>query len=443
MVADNALATHDARIGWLIDGNPSTPHVAAMLQNTGKQIVLTLPIKSFDPGDPYARWFGRGVNFGDDPTRTKFLYKPPRVLMFQDERGVVVLVGCQSIGMSSNLSVGAGRIIPNFAVMGGRNLNYERINGLRTEIPGLALWTGIKSVKTSHITDKTNRVQRVDVKLDSPPSVGLSHAMNLTLCPSWRTSYPDKVGTFAAHDVVQLQTERRRAASWEQHLDGHSGLRELLVVSAWHPFGFSRLWVRRDDDPETVLSGDPIGPRWAEAITFRLPEHADWARDPRFLFTFEDIGTAGVRRWLKLRRRYMRAIQPLIAVADRPDAFWATRMVQSGIALEALGYQLAVDSGQSPNTQVSYRTALDRLLDDLEYNPISDVEDWKDRSTACYMGVKHADRSLPDSLVLANTLRENLLLIRLWIAGRLGAKSATLRTRLRLDPHSAEYVVVE
>jgi hypothetical protein len=169
----------------------------------------------------------------------------------------------------------------------------------------------------------------------------------------------------------------------------------------------------------------------------------DWARDPRFLFTFEDIGTAGVRRWLQLRKRYMRAIQPLIAIADRTDAFWATRMVQSGIALEALGYQLAVDSGQNPNTQVSYRTALDHLLDDLEYNPISDVEDWKDRSTACYMGVKHADRSLPDSLVLANTLRENLLLIRLWIAGRLGAKSATLRTRFRLDPHSDEYVVSE
>lgn len=414
-----------------------------MLQNTGKRIVLTLPIKRLDREDPYFRWFGRGINFGDDPSRTKFSYKPPSVLLFQDERGDVVLVGCQPVGMSSNLAVGAGRIVPNFAVMGGQSLKYERINGLRAEIPGLAQWTRIKSVQTTPTTDKDGRVQRVDVKLDSPPAIRLSRSMNLTLLPSWRTSYPDKVGTFAAHDVVQLQTEKRRVTSWEEHLDGHLGLRDLLVVSAWHPFGFSRLWAHRDDDPETVLSGDLIGPRWAEAITYRLRQHVDWVKDPRFLFTFDDVGTAGVHRWLKLRRQYIRAIQPLIAIADRKDAFWETRMVQSGIALEALGYQLAVDSGRNPSKKVTYKTALDHLLDDLVYNPISDVEDWKGRSTACYMGVKHADRSLPDSLVLANTLRENLLLLRLWIAGRLGVGSATLQARLRLDPHSNEYVVFE
>ena len=41
--------------------------------------------------DPYMRWFGRGIHFGDDPDRTKFSYRPPRVLIFRDYHGTVVL----------------------------------------------------------------------------------------------------------------------------------------------------------------------------------------------------------------------------------------------------------------------------------------------------------------------------------------------------------------
>ena len=48
---------------------------------------------------------------------------------------------------------GWGRIVPNFAVLGGRNPRYESVNGLRSEIPGLAEWAGLTSVEYASTTD--------------------------------------------------------------------------------------------------------------------------------------------------------------------------------------------------------------------------------------------------------------------------------------------------
>lgn len=445
-MAENVLVEGKPRLGWFIEGNPVTPEIAVMLQDTGGQIVLTVPTKGMGGRrDPYDRWFMTGARFGDDPDRTKYSYEPPRVVMFVDNDGPVVLVGCRAIGGRSSLGAGLGLIVPNFAVLGGTSLAYDKINGMRSELPSLALWSGQRSVHTNSETDAEGRVQKVDVSLDSPPQIPLARAMNLTLRPTWRTSYPDNIGTFAAHDVVQLVTTSKRARPWEDHLEGHAALRELLVLAAWRDFGFLRLAVNREDDPERVLSGDAVGPRWAEVVTHLLRKHEAWTRDPRFLFTFDDIGPAGVRRWLRLRSQFARAMQPLVATADQKDAFWETRMVQSGIALEALGYQIELDHGGSSldkKGQLTYMKALEAILNDMDYVPLDDVADWKQRSRDCYMSVKHPDSGLPDSLALTNTLRENLLVLRVWLASRLGCSKATLKSRIDLDPLSSEYVIL-
>lgn len=344
------------------------------------------------------------------------------------------------------MGAGLGLIVPNFAVLGGTNLRYDKINGMRSELPGLALWSRLRSVHTKSQTDAKGRVQKVDVSLDSPAAISLAHAMNLTLRPTWRTSYPDNLGTFAAYDVVELETTTKRPRSWEDHLKEHIAMRELLVLAGWRDFGFLRLSVNREDDPERAMSGNPIDSRWAEVVTHRLRKHEAWARDPRFLFTFNDIGAAGVRRWLRTRSRFARAIQPLVAIADQRDAFWETRMAQSGIALEALGYQIDVDHGGSnldSRGQLTYKNALEVVHGDMNTFPLDDVDGWKQRSHDCYMSVKHPDREPPDSLVLANTLRQNLLVLRVWLSSRLGCPKSILDRAIERDPLSSEYVMID
>lgn len=144
-MANNTLDEGQPRIGWMIDGNPDTPHIAVMLELTSEQIVLTVPTRGmFGHDDPYGRWFSHGIEVVSDgevlePT------EPPRVLKFYDFRGVVMLVGCRTAGWNSSMGAGAGRIVANYAVLGDHDLALERINGVRTEMPALAAWTRLSS----------------------------------------------------------------------------------------------------------------------------------------------------------------------------------------------------------------------------------------------------------------------------------------------------------
>lgn len=441
-MADNRLSADQPRMGWMIDGDPATPEVAVMLRDTGERLELTVPTGGMFGRGPYERWFMAGVQFGDDPDRSRYSYRPPGVLLFHDSQGSVALVGCRSTGMTSGLGAGTGRVVANFAVLGATNLRYSKVNGVRSELPALARWSHQRSVHLSHIADGAGRVQRVDVRLEAPEDIPLAHQMNLTLSPSWRTSYPDNIGTFSAHDVAQLVTTSSRPRSWSDHLDAHVAIRELLVLGAWHRFGFARLEVARDDDPERALSGRVVGPRWLEVATHRVPRHRPWKQMPTFLYDLRDVGTTGVRRWLRIRRHFARSMQPLIGIADTESTFLEPLVLQSGIALEALGYQLEVDNGGArldSRGQLAYSAALDAVERDMKYVPVPDVADWKRRSRECYMAVKHADNTLPDVLTLANTQRENLLVLRAWLARRLGLTPSTLEKRVELDVHHRPY----
>lgn len=441
MAKENVLRPGHSRLGWLYDGNDDTPHIAVMLQNTKERIELSVPLRDFRHNDQFARWFGQGIIYGDDPDRTRYHYQPPKTLLFVDPEGWVALVGCLAAGTKQTIpGAGIGYIVPNYAVLGGRSLKYDRLNGLRTEIPGLTQWTGLSSQEVAWEPDDDGLIKRVNVTLDSPPPVPLARTMNLTLEPTWSTSRLEPGRTFASHDIVYLQTRTKSPRSWHDHLYPHLRIRELLILSAWHLFGFSYVLAHRTDDPNRTLDGNPVNERWAQTATHALPKNQTMEQNPRYLFTLKDIGGAkGVRRWLTLRRQFQRAIQPVIAVRDQ-KGFLETQILHTGTALEALGHQLGVEDGKSSTHQVVYLKALDRIIADLKHNPIPDPDDWKDRSRESYMGVKHPDREVPDGLILADTLRENLLVIRIWIAGRLGVAPETLEKRLNLDPHTKRYV---
>lgn len=444
-MADNALVEGKPRIGWMIDGDPDTPHVAVMLELTRDQVVLTVPMQGMmSSSDPYARWFSRGIQIVGDgqalgPT------EPPRVLKFYDYSGVVMLVGCRAAGYNFNMAAGAGRIVANYAVLGEYGLELELINGIRTEMPALAAWTRLTSTQRETVTDQEHRVQELTVTLRSPAATKLASSKNLSMRPSWRTSIPER-GTLATHDVVQLVTETRRYDSWNANLLSHRALQDLLSLSAWQSFGFSRIevGVRNESpiDPDSPFAPEPAM-RWSEVVTHRHRLHEPWKSEPRFLFTYADIGARGVRRWLKILSTYERAMLPFISVIDQRGMFVQTRVLQTGIALEALGFQLAseaVPPALNSRGQISYNDALQKIIDDMPVVPLVDIAGWRERSRLSYMGVKHADNPMPDMLTVANAYRENALVLRYWLAARLGCSEVVLRDRLSMDPLADEYV---
>ena len=121
----------------------------------------------------------------------------------------------------------------------------------------------------------------------------------------------------------------------------------------------------------------------------------------------------------------------------------------SGVALEQLGYLIDVNDNDEAHlngrNQMSFKDALGVILDDMETLPfeMDEVEDWKERCRGVYMGAKHGDREEPDHLTMLNTLRENLLLLRYWVAQRLGVKGEILKSNLIRDPLRSGFISVD
>lgn len=112
----------------------------------------------------------------------------------------------------------------------------------------------------------------------------------------------------------------------------------------------------------------------------------------------------------------------------------------SAIALEQLGYLIEVNenggSRLNGRRHIKFKNALDAILENMDVAPLesSRVDDWKERCRDVYMGSKHADQIEKDHLTTLNTLRENLLVLRYWIAQRLGVPGDVLNQNLVRDP---------
>lgn len=441
VVNNNKLVTGEPRIGWYSDGLPDdvTPPTATMLRDDGKRISLTLPWKSGIPTSQVERWFrGQGTHFSDDPDRTKYRYEVPQQLLFIDVDGPVALVGCRAAGYRSKWGrdvIGHGIIDVKLAVIGGRNLRYDRINGLRTVIPELASWMGLTSLKEEAEYSEENRLRKLNVVLESPDTIELAPNLNISIVPTWRVDRAEADGPRQFHDEAYIQTLVTRPRAWSDHFDAHQSVRELLDIAAWQPFGYRRITAQRSDDPARYLNGEVASEKWCDTRTYSVREAEPQSKKPQYIFGFRDInGARGFRRWIKLRAKYERATVPILALLDLKQSHIETQLTQSSIGLEALGYQLALDSGM-PNNQASGLPLHERfqlIQSSLSVNILDG--DWPTRSAGAYNGLKHANRALPDPGVMIDVVRQNIIAFRIWAATRLGVNPSILRRRLAADP---------
>jgi len=443
-MASNTLDPGAPRLGWFIDGNPETDHTAVMLQDTGSTIELSIPLKgAFQPKGPYDRWWSDGVHYGDDPDRKRFSYKPPRIIAFNDEKGSVVLIGCRPAGYSQNPTAGRGRIIANYAILGAKHLRYASVNGIRTNIPAIAKWTQFSSLETTRTVDDTNRLQSITATLTTSDPIQLSRRLNLKLRTSWTAT--EKERQFTAQELVEIETRVRRPRSWDKHLDIHGALLELVSIASWTPAGIKDVHVLHNEDPLRSMAGSVIDERWLPVATYRLPRHSETTSPLRFLFPYDEVGPTGINRWLRIREVYRGTFGPLYSIL-RSEVNWSTaNLVQSGIALESLGYRIETirNEGKRFNNrnQLSFRTCLEIILEDMRVKPLNDTEDWIKRSRDAYISAKHPSTSKPDILEQLNVLRENILILRFWLGLKLGVKPKTILELLEFDPLSSPLVM--
>lgn len=420
---ENKLRVGEPRLCRLVDGNPNTPEAVVMLQDTGDAIETTFPLSGMaEPDDgPYDRWWSQGAYYGDDPDREKYSYAPPSTMLLYDSGGCVVLVGCHAARRISGPAAGTGVVVSDFAVLGTENLKYDLINGMRTESRAFLRWVKKSATRIIEGADESGRVQSARADAES---IRVSQKLNMTM-RRLRRSTPVPGG----HDVrepLAFQSLAQDPRHWNEHLQLHVAVLNLVSIAAWKNCAFRALYVNRVDDPNMGVE------RWAEVVTHVLPGDDMTDCDGHFLFTYGDMAEGAIDEWFRLYEIYGRALSYLIRIL-RSGYTWSTSSaVMSGIALEQLGYLIEVENGR--NKQISFNHALDVVLDDMYMVPLESKEDWKKCCKKVYMGAKHGNRPEPDHLMTLNILRENLLVLRYWIAQRLGVPGDVLNQNLMRDP---------
>ena len=436
-MSNNQLRVGEPRLCRLIDGNPETPEAVVMLQDTGDAIEATFPLSGMARSDgPYDRWWSQVICYGDDPDGVKHSYAPPSTMLLYDSGGCVALVGCRATRGINSFAAGTGVVVSDFAVLGAKNIKYDRINGMRTESPAFLRWARRSAIRIIRNVDESGRVQSARLDLGKTELIRVSRKLNMTMRHLWgSTPVP------GGHDVresLTLQSLVQDPRHWNEHLQLHVAVLNLVSIAAWKNCAFRTLYVNRADDPVRV--GNMTNERWAEVVTHVLPGDDMTECDGHFLFTYGDMSEGAIGKWFRLYEDYGRALSYLIQIL-RSGYTWSTSSaIMSGIALEQLGHLIEVkeNGGSRLNErgQIRFKDALDVILENMDVAPLEPgrVGDWKNRCRDVYMGSKHADRIEMDHLTTLNTLRENLLVLRYWIAQRLGVRGAVLKQNMAWDP---------
>lgn len=416
------------RIGFLADGDPGTGVMSALYEYDDTGVRLHVPF--WANRDPRARWWSPGSTLHtDDPDRTRFSYQPPSELNYVDERGRVGLLGCVRGRANTGLARGVGRgtVRARYAVEGaGDAANYAKLNGLRSEIDGLGHWLGHSAHQTSVRFSRDGERPEVTTTLKAVDDLFLARRMNLkgvatgTGPGGWspEVSYTSR---------IFVETFTKSPREWEDHVNLHTSLRNLLRVAAWRPINFQS--HRAASVSEDVDRKGKTHHQWLEVRTATTGiTDGIWEPSDRFLFHFSDVGTRGLSRWLKLIARYERGLTPFVGLLDLEGATVDAFISQLGIALEAVGYQALIESGSSSasakHTNVSKR--IDHLTSEVEgYLSFTTTTFGQDFANS-YNSVKHANRSAVAPDVKSEHFHQGVDLLRVWIARRLGVASSAL-----------------
>lgn len=439
---NNRLRVGEPRLCRLIDGDPETSGAVVMLRDTGNAIEATFPIAGMvDSGGSYDRWWSRGVTYGDDPD---YSYSPPSVMLLYDDNGSVVLIGCRATEWERTLNAGRGVIVADFAVIGGESLDYGKINGMRTASPAYSQWMGGSSISVNRDVDQSDRLQSLTLSLKRVEDFQVSQRFSLSARWDWRVM--PVLGGYDVRESLVFQTVVEDPREWSAHLNLHLAVLDLISIAAWKNCAFSEIYVNRRDDPEKALAGNILGVRWAEVMSRVLPGDDVSDCGKNFLFTYNDASSGVIDIWFQLKMDYGRALDYLLRILRSGHTWSPQSAVISSIALEQLGYLIEDHDNSRSHLdnrgQLHFKDALGVILDDMEAIPIGcdDVEGWKERCRNVYMGAKHADREEADHLTMLNTLRENLLVLRYWIAQRLGVSGDVLERNLARDPLKSGFV---
>jgi hypothetical protein len=283
------------------------------------------------------------------------------------------------------------------------------VNGVRTEVAGLASWARLSVVNRGLLfdIDDSNSVSseaRLEWTSDPRHPISLGADGGIELVPDFETEESDSNSTYTVRERVYTQTWRHPAADWHDHLPIHWALQDLMTIVYWSPCGIRLEMVSREDDAfQNFLTRESLGKRWRPVI-------ADWggrgnsatpmtiSDNARPLFSLADMGVDNLRRWIDESSQWTRVVGPLVSTVYLARVPVEVSVMQVGVSIEALGHRIAVrQNAIQPDGRLSFPEYLHLINDTLQISisdvlrgdhrygvgPFQDFEDWGYRVQRC------------------------------------------------------------
>lgn len=456
-MSDNTLEIGQVRVGWLYPGEVKEgAGIPATLVREGHRVQALIPVEGWRSSNPAARWGTEGIVFDDDPERTEYQYDVPGNMYFIDNHGMVLLIGCRDSGFKKKFisvfqSLGGilQKISVEAAIFSSRAYNTNSFNGYRTEIENLSQWFHMDTLKTKSVyeeKDSRYRIKYVETRASSVGEIIIDESRRLkfksdfTVVPNSSSS---KV-VYESHDV--LESYRDETIPFIKGMKEHDAIRDLLMISSWSVHQFVSIAVSRDNDRGTL--GDIA---WRNVISERWETTKNIDIDNKdFIFTYNDIESDGVRKWLEISEKYPRALNPILTTIR-----WDTGAVENELfnlcsGVEALGryiYQESPDKslGGGKNGKIYLHNALQNIINQIPKGilpyvkkfensrngkVVNSLPEWVDKINNSYNSVKHYG----DEEINYKNIFESIDLLRIiivsWVGTQLGAKPEAIRNGL-------------
>ena len=452
-MSDNTLEIGQVRVGWLYPGEVKEgAGIPATLVREGHRVQALISAGGFYSSGSVSRWGMERIFFGDDPERKNYQYDVPENMYFIDNHGVILLVGCKSSGFSKNIlfeNLGGTlqKISVGAAVFLSRVCNTNSFNGYRTEIENLSQWFQMNTIKTRPVCEEVDgayRVKSVEAKASSAGEIlidesrGLKFKSNFTVIPNNSSTRV----VYESHDV--LESYRDETIPFIKGMKEHDAIRDLLMISSWSVHQFVSIAVSRDND-----RGDLGAIAWRNVISERWETTKNIDIDNKdFIFTYNDIETDGVRKWLEISEKYPRALNPILSTIRWESGTIENELFSLCSGVEALGRYIARDDPEKSfedGGRAYLQDALQNIINqipkgilpyvkkgegDREGKVVYFLPEWADKINNSYNSVKHyGDEEINYDDVLKSIEMLKIIIIS-WVGTQLGANPKTLRNRL-------------
>lgn len=365
----------------------------------------------------------------------------PEPLILRDGDGWLTLTEGYTVGTSaSTLGHSLERLRYSRAIhTGAKEVDYVEVNGMTSEIDGLAKWAKLVPVTTQlMLGEDGKRTEGVSVVAKNLDSLPLGGPLDLQLETSYSHNPTPKGGVFTISTALLLRTRSIELESWQTHQQTHRMMQDLMCLVYGKPCGSRLISVMREDDQEMPPTDERRYWRDAYQPSFGRTTDPDQqlTDDDNPLFFLDEANADLVAKWLSEYPYWSRPTWIAISALFHRTLPVESQLLQVAVALEALGYAIAKKANPDKKVSGTYEALLKNIFNFLGYDPDAVVGKGGSRDSWCrafnqaYKGVKHADHDLTEAQEAWTRAREGLILIRCWIAAALGVSDTLVTQRL-------------